>query len=797
MGYRKTQIALAILTGAVSATAPVNVGFAQGDVPTDAALAQLDEVTVTARRREELLKDVPLSITAVTSETLEQANMDDLTDLQNFTPGFFVSSQGFAGSDYRGVPNFMIRGLNLPSVMASQPAAILFVDGAPVLSGEQGDLNNVERVEVLRGPQSAYFGRAAFAGAINIVTREPGMDEFGGTLDVEYGNYNAVDVGGSLDVPLLDGTAGLRIYGRTSTNDGQYRNTSFQGGRLGDREKTSLGISGVLKPTDDLKIRVRAERVEYDDGLGQSTKILTNQMTCDPKGLGRNTWICGKVFDFPEDLLGYTTPMDSEFLALASATSLYGGEVFLRHGGMRRKIDLANMTISYSLSDTIELTSVTSVSEENSQSYRDETNRDSRRYASMFPYADTRYGYPGFWYWRNDANEDFSQELRLDFGGDGRLSGTFGANYVDGTSTSISWADSSVSAFGQPGFGGPVREVDVATVGVFAGLYFDVTSRLNIGAEARYQEDTITSKSWRAPVRQGAPNAELEDTWGSFSPRISVSYALTDDITTFANWAKGTRPGTFNANLLTVNPLIAAELQRQTGAVLAVDPEELTNFEVGVKWSALGRRFNGSAVAYRGKLIDQQVSRSIVVQVPELPVSSVSAITNTGSTRIQGVELDGTYIFDFGLTLAATFGLNELEFLDYFCQVCVNIAGYGDVRGNQFPQVPRTKGSLSATYERTFASGLDGFLRADYLYEGTKYAEETNLAETGARNIVNLRTGIDTGDFRVEGYVENLFEDDTPLNVVQVFDTSNFSGNAIGVILPQKRTYGLRVRYSF
>ena len=148
-------------------------GSSFGAIANAQQVAAVEEITVTARKREERLLDVPLAVSAVTSKDIESLGMTNLIDVTKATPGFFISTYGTQRND-RAAQVLTVRGM--PPSIGSIPSASIFINGAPVTGGFVQGIGDLERVEVVKGPQSAYFGRSTFAGAINLVTRTPGND---------------------------------------------------------------------------------------------------------------------------------------------------------------------------------------------------------------------------------------------------------------------------------------------------------------------------------------------------------------------------------------------------------------------------------------------------------------------------------------------------------------------------------------------------------------------------------------------------------------------------------------------
>ena len=196
-------------------------------LPGVAAMAQslvLEEIVVTARKIEENLMEVQLAITAFSAQDIESRNMKDLNDISSFTPSFnFANQQGGSGRNDRSTNSLTFRGLFLGNNIGLSAGGQLFIDGAPVIGAQTPSISDVERIEVLKGPQSAYFGRSTFAGAINFVTRDPG-DEFAGRINAEYSEFGSHDLALSLEGPIVEDKLAIRVGARSVHEGGYYKN---------------------------------------------------------------------------------------------------------------------------------------------------------------------------------------------------------------------------------------------------------------------------------------------------------------------------------------------------------------------------------------------------------------------------------------------------------------------------------------------------------------------------------------------------------------------------------------------
>lgn len=758
--------------------------FAQSESEGQAAAPEkspaVGEIIVTARKKEESLVDVPIAISAFTSADIEKSNFNDFTDVSKVAPGFFFSEVG-SGRQDRAFRNYVIRGLNLQSAIGAADAVLLFVDGAPVISGELSGFDDIERIEILRGPQSAYFGRNTFAGAINVVTKNPSFD-WGGRIGGEYATYDTSEVSLSVEGPIVADTISFRLAGRYRDEGGQYKNPAGTPPRLGDRNTKSASLT-LFAQSGGFTAKAYGEISRYNDGQGAQGKLLTEQFNCNA---GRSPWICGEVPDFPEELLGANAVLDDQFRQNVIEPFSIFDNSFIQRAGLAKKNNSAHASLSYEFDNGMSLNATTAYHDSKAQVVSDEDTRDTSNLPNPFfgirpkvrPFINN------FFLVERKA-KDFSQEVRLTSNQAARLRWTFGGNYVSLSTLQSSVAGETPSFVG---FFSSTGIVKVKTPAVFGALYYDLTEGLKLGAEARYQWDRVSSSP--------SSTLTLTKTFRSFSPRLTINYEPTRDLNVFANWARGYRPGSFNARFLTLPADQVAALRQQTGGELFVDQEKIDDYELGLKGRVFDNRGTFSLVGYYGTLTNQQV-QNIGQIVVNGATTTISVTSNAGKSNFWGVEFEGGVAVTPDLTLNGSFAWNETKIRKYFCTVCAGITGSGDVSGNHIPQVPRYSGSLSANYTRPLSGDFDWFVRPEYNYIGSKFATEANIAETGARHLINVRLGVESDALRVESFVTNLLNDKTPENIQRGFDGINPARQSIVVSLPHKRQFGLRASYRF
>lgn len=313
---------------------------AQSDTAATDAISTGD-ITVTARKREERLLETPIAIVAVSGEEISDKGIVSLTDLIDTTPGINVTSNN-SGRNDRSFQQISMRGFT-PSTTDSTLVAS-FIDGVPVSSSSAlNSITDPARVEVLKGPQSAYFGRNAFAGAVNVVNKTP-SDTFGGSMSASVLSRDGYDILGSLEGPIIPELLGFRITGRAFQRGGSYVNGANAEEHLGDQKTRSVSGYLELTPTSDLSIRAFGMYSKDDDGPSaqgmisayevknaNGTVLVPGRANCTLNGFtaGRvatearvaNPFICGEA---PALLPGFG-PAQNTDISPAMAAALANG----------------------------------------------------------------------------------------------------------------------------------------------------------------------------------------------------------------------------------------------------------------------------------------------------------------------------------------------------------------------------------------------------------------------------------------------------------------------------------------
>ena len=788
----KPQLAIAFTAVAVTllllAPTTIPVANAQG-------ARALEEVVVTARKREESLLDVPLALTALSAGDIEANGMVNFKDIVDFTPGFFFSEVSVGRGD-RSNRILVVRGMRINTENDHQQAATVFVDGIPMLGSVIAGLEDAERIEVVRGPQSAYFGRSTLAGAVNFISKTPG-DEFTGKVIAEAAKFGESNIGLQVEGPLTD-TLSYRLTGSQWQTDGQWLLGSDPTITLGARRTTSFAGTLHFHPNERFNAKLRIHNWRDNDGPAASFAYGSgngeSHFNCNPPGSilnprnGVNNYICGVApLPTPSQIQAdvVMTPDKQQLLnGIADpGFSLDAAFIppFLEGFGLERLVEQASLIMDYEFANGMVLTSSTAY---HSNEWLVLDDLDRRTSANLPPAAELQ----DVALVNSRDLEDFSQEIRLSSSTDQRLRWMIGASHFafEGVRTSGFKVFGAVRSFS---FG---NVFDITTTGIYGSVEFDFNDQLTLSVEARRQEDDVMEAR-----TSGAEAAS--GTFTSTTPRVILDYKPNDNWTLFATYGEGTRPGAFNVNLLG-QPQSVLDQLAQVGIGTSVPEEEVQNIELGVKGTFLDGRAQITAAIYDADW-DAQSATARQVTLPDGSVGFLSGNVIAGVIELQGFELEGIWAATENLTLEGTFSFNEAVYADYnACGDCAFLLGTTDITGlgKIRSRTPETQGSLSATYRAQFNDTYDWFARGDLIHQGSRFATDANILETGDSNRFNARIGVESENLRLEAYVKNAFEDETLPNYQLLLDFAYFGNNrVITAGLPEKRTYGIRATYTF
>lgn len=782
----------AVSSGAVLALLLGQPGYAQEAAESaEEEAAVYETIVVTARKRAESLQDVPLSITAFSASALESAGIETLEDISRFSPGLHFSNQGSQrGGRSESVIRF--RGMDINDVSPTKQLASVFVDGVYVSGGLASlSMEAVERVEVIKGPQSAYFGRSTFGGAVNLITRRPSATPMA-RLETTLAEGGHREFTGNLEGPLIGDILSGRLTLRKYDFDGRYKSPA-DGGRLGEESTFSADGALYLEPTDDLSVQLRGFYGEDDDGAPTTFALTRDLHNCGPFFPGGVTYFCGALPKVGRDRMGTNTQLQGDALAIYLDNSRNAEGLSRSPGfdgfGMKRKRERISLEIDYDLPGSeISLTSVSFYNTEKQTRLLDLDFTPQNVWVEG-SFQDIR---------------DWGQEIRAS-GSLGKADWLIGASYFD---LSFETPNGSIgylypnTTFPNGFFLNQTTANDQATTeAVFGSLTYDITDTVTASVEGRFQRDTIDEG------RVGG--LELKKTFENFLPRLILQWQPVPETNLYVTYAEGNKPGDFNSSIIGLSDAQKAEVAAQTGASDFLEEESLKNYEIGLKQQLFDNRLSGSAAVYFMDWQNQQSRTQATITDPTTAggIRAVPVLISAGETELWGVELEASALVTENLQLSGSLNYAGSEYVIFDCGFCQRITGEADQSGNQTPRFPEWSGALSASYTRPVnlaalgQTGIDWFVRSDALYTGKAYEEAVNLAWTEAFWRVNLRTGLEADNWKAELFVRNLFDDDSYESGARFTDFTkgnfNLTDFVTNVTPASPRQVGVRLSMTF
>ncbi len=635
--------------------------------PTEQAQAQdegasgtLEEITVTARRREESLQDVPAAVSAFSTEQLELRGAADITEIAQQTPSVTLEPSRATNSTLTA----FIRGIGQQDPLAGfEQGVALYIDDIYIArpQGALLDIYDVERIEVLRGPQGTLYGRNAVGGAIKYVTRrlseEPTL-----RAKASVGSFSQMDMVVTGSAPLTDS---FRL-GATlaSLNRDGYGENRFTGAEHYDKDIFAYRISAEFEPTDNLSFRLA-----YDNTNDRSNPVAGFRVA--PAAVSGNP------------VLSNVRDTEAGASENPSTAGIDGNQEVDSEG--------FSLSIDWELNDNFTLRSLTAMREDFTESVID---------FDSLPVPD--FDAPVIY-----DNEQTSQEFQLLYSGD-RLNGVFGFYYLDAKAANdFDVVLNTVTAY----TGG---SVDTEAWSLFADVTYDLTDDFAVSIGGRYTEDERSSDIFRAVyLGVGSPffgndsavllltqsDYEASRTFDDFSPRINFSYSLDDNATIYGGYSQGFKAGSFDprgANFA------SPEAER------GFEPETLDSFEVGYKATLLDGRARANVALFISDYKDVQIPSSVGVDSDNDGINETfaGAVTNAGAAEINGIEFEGNLLITDNLSAQLTFSFLDAKFTEFLIVDPADPDNLIDISSDRAIQnTPETMVYFGLTYAADTANG--------------------------------------------------------------------------------------------
>jgi iron complex outermembrane receptor protein len=678
---RRSAIATAVALAAVSQSPIVQAQ--------ESGALMLEEVVVTARRRAENLQEVPLAVTAFSGDALDARGVTDISELAQVVPSVTLEPSRATSTTLTA----FIRGVGQQDPLAGfEQGVALYLDDVYIArpQGALLDIYDVERVEVLRGPQGTLYGRNAVGGAIKYVTRRL-ADEPEMRLKASYGSYNQVDLVGTASTPLGDSLKlGATVASLTRDGFGKNRTT---GDEHYDKDLFAYRLSAEWQPADKWLVRLA-----YDKSDDQSNPVAGYRPF---PGAVSGAPVLGDIYD--------TTAGASE---LPSTAGINGNNEIEAEGFM--------LSAEWDVSDSTTLRSISAWREDYTESVIDFDSLAVMDFDAPVIYD----------------NEQFSQEFQLLFNSD-RWSAVAGLYYLDASA-----ANDFDVVLGQIG---PVTAytggvVDTKSWSVFADVTYNLSERLALSVGGRYTEDERSADIFRGNyLGVGSPffgndealflaatsDYEADKTFTDFSPRLNLSYTLNDDVTLYASYSQGWKAGSFDprgANIVT------PEVEK------GFDPETLNSYELGMKSSWLDGRAVTNVAVFFSDYEDMQIPGSLGVDTDGDGVNDdfVGTVTNAGKAEISGIELEGSFLISEHFSAQMALSFLDAEIKEWM------LFGTDVSDQREVQNTPEEMAFLGITYNTGLAGG-DMTVNASWSYKGdiTQFEVPSPVIDQDAYDVIN------------------------------------------------------------
>lgn len=807
-----TQLPAAVLLAISSSNS-----FAQEDTGAlNRGQGLLEEITVTAKKTATSLQDTPLSISAFSAEQLQRVGAVNNYDVALLTPNFNTNQQ--LG---RRLDRPVVRGQSGPAV-GGEPNASYFIDGVFVSGSiSSATLGPIERVEILRGPQSAQFGRATFAGAINYVTRQP-TDEFESEVRAVGASNETLQVNGWASGPIIADTLRFFVAGGYDSYGGEWRNdlkdgqtdpsgwlsvpTEGDNSDLGGTETIDLATKFDWLIGDSTKLTLKGSYTKAKDDHYMQWIQEPGELNCYLPTDGTNGTIdntgeywyntsegmfCGEI---DEKRVNYNefNPWNGPYIPGApeqggarqarfnlndfrEGTVLFFDTPFTTGQPARPGAERDQFRTYLQLDQDIGEWSLMGRIAYNNDDFLtayDLDQREERPLGGLFHLVESR------------EVEDKSFELILRSPADYRLRGSLGTYLFDSEMSRTQRRMPGLACVtgvtcGTGLWEDPPLIDNIENTSIFGTLDFDIIEDLTFSAEVRWAKDEKTIVSGYTCTEEDDPNNDYPQFYGqrvedaasskALTPRFTLNWRATEDAMLYALAAKGNKPAEFNAGYFRVNANPCESLQAREDGLTQTKEETAWTYEGGTKTTWMDGRALLNASVFWIEWTNQATFTT--VDIGGVPTQSLE---NAGRSEVFGVEIESSFAFTDNFTGSLSYGLADGKYKRYNSTEIANTTGEGlapdgglevganNAKGNQLPFSPVHSIIGSLDYARGIRGDLGWFARTDAVWESRKYTGASNFAYLSDRTIWNGRLGIGSSRWTLTGYVSNILDDTTP-----------------------------------
>ncbi|MEO7135215.1 MAG: TonB-dependent receptor [Vicinamibacterales bacterium] len=706
-----------------------------------------DEIVVTANKlKAQTLQDVPASIRVLTADTLEDANIQEFEDYVRMVPGLTFKDQG------PGEKTIVTRGL----VSTGAATTALYFGETNVTAfndGEGGGRNvdfklfDLERIEVLRGPQGTQYGASALGGVIRLLPAKPNLKTIKAGVEGQYSHTrfggNNYELNGFLDIPLVNDVLGIRLVGWHVNNSGFIDNIRLDNKNINDEQTTGGRVTLLFKPTDDFKVTALAMIQNQDIGDGTRFNRVGDAALTFP---GETPFVVEgdlQVTDFTVN----NRVDDPRIFSLTGDYSFSWGNIVATTNYYQRDITFNFDSTPILLFFGVPIKAVSSFPEDR------RTWSNELRFSSRF---DGPFQLLAGLYYQKERIKSSSDVFTV--GDDGII------NEPSASVLSI------------------VRDRRFKEKAIFGELSYDITPQWNVTVGARYASfDFVTDENALVPFF-GPPTGPAPTKRGgdsSFIKKFNTSYELTDDFTIYATASEGFRRGGLNLNAF--GSLF--DIPETFGS------DSLWNYEIGAKTNWLNDQLTVNATLYTLRWSDIQLEA-----VSEL--GGIEFFANAGKATVDGIELEISARPTRGLELSSAIGYSDARLTEDAPPLNFPPLPTEGRKGDRLNNVPKWTASFSAQYTWPVVGNVNALARGDVTYTGssdTRIAGDRDPFNVRLKSytIANLKLGLETDLWSLSMFADNVFDERTRNDAI------NEVTNILAFFTTRPRTMGVRAGYRF
>ena len=705
------------------------------------------DIIVTAQRRQESIQDVPIAITAISADTLNRQNVRSVQDYFALTPNVSFQSNGS-----RDRKDLIIRGISnqlSPYSDVRQSSYAFYIDEFNVQSGTSNpQIVDLDRIEVLRGPQGTYFGRNSIGGAINVITKKP-VDKFEGEVEAAYSSFNTRRIQGVLNVPIVSDLLAVRASGQFEKSDGNIKNINPIGGGNDHRYYTGR-VEARLTPasnlTWDFTYSYSNERNGMRDGVptGFVTRTWasiyyggTPGFIADPDGVG--------FFPKNDDRVNFNRPQ--------RVGSKY------QYESTRLVWDLGAASLTGVLGHIS---------------------------SQLFNYGDVDGGSHDFFYENLKLKRaSTSGEVRLASNGSHFIDWSVGVSYGRDTGNSNQFTfNGTESPFGPDGsqITGGLSDSSTRYYAAFAQGTVNATDKLAIVVGGRYSHERVRNQAFDSSSGIITDTNDRAVSFNDFSPKFTINYKIAPNTLIYATASRGFKSG-------------GTQTSNDPNLSNSFKPETLWNYEAGAKVDLFDHKLRLDGALFYMDWKNVQESINFQYRADDGLLRNVGGIANAASARSYGAEGSFDAQITRAFKLSGQVGYNNAKYRK-FDNALVD-GTVIDASGKPLIAAPKWTLGSQGQYTYPINDTTDVFLRAEWNYRSKmlsslfalKYNQYPFIS--AGYHTVNLRTGVDFRNIQATLYVQNLFKAHYYANA---YEKAFYSGVQVE---PSFREFGAKVNFKF